>query len=134
MVNKLLRKTTLFFKNNIFLVSLIVISIGLATYLGQPFGKFSSFVDWNTIITLSSLLLITMGIKESGFFFLLAYRISVHIKNERLLALFLIFISAILSMFLTNDSAKPPYLILIFSLILKIPVNKKSRTLRPALT
>ncbi len=105
MVNKLLRKTTFFFKNNIFLLSLIVISIGLATYLGQPFGKFSNFVDWNTIITLSSLLLITMGIKKSGFFFLLAYRISVHINNERLLALFLIFISAILSMFLTNDIA-----------------------------
>ena len=105
MANRFLRKTILFLKNNIFLVSLIVISIGLATYLSQPFGKFSSFVDWDTIITLSSLLLITMGIKESGGFFLLAYQISGHIKNERLLALFLVFISAILSMFLTNDIA-----------------------------
>ncbi len=105
MVNKFLRKSILFFKRNIFLVSLIIISIGLAIYLSQPVEKFSSFVDWNTIITLSGLLLITMGIKESGFFFLLAYRISRQIKNERLLSLFLVFVSALLSMFLTNDIA-----------------------------
>ncbi len=105
MVNKLLRKSILFFQRNIFLVLLIVISIGLTIYLSQPVEKFSSFVDWNTIITLSGLLLITMGIKESGFFFLLAYRISRQIKNERLLALFLVFVSALLSMFLTNDIA-----------------------------
>ncbi|MCF6269457.1 MAG: hypothetical protein L3J41_07095, partial [Melioribacteraceae bacterium] len=105
MVNKLLRKSILFFQRNIFLVLLIVISIGLAIYLSQPLENFSCFIDWNTIITLSGLLLITMGIKESGFFFLLAYRISRQIKNERLLALFLIFVSASLSMFLTNDIA-----------------------------
>ncbi len=105
MVNRFLKKTILFFKNNIVLAALILISIGLAIYLNQPFGKFLNFVDWDTITTLSGLLLITMGIKESGFYFFLAYRISVHIKNERLLALFLIFISAILSMFLTNDIA-----------------------------
>jgi len=105
MVNKFLRKSILFFQRNIFLVLLIVISIGLTIFLSQPVENFSSFVDWNTIITLSGLLLITMGIKESGFFFLLAYRISRKIKNERLLALFLVFISALLSMFLTNDIA-----------------------------
>jgi len=46
-----------------------------------------------------------MGIKESGLFYLLAYRISRRIDNERFLALFLIFISLILSFFLTNDIA-----------------------------
>ncbi len=105
MVNKFLRKTILFFKSNIFLIFLIAISFGLAIYLGQPLEKFPNFIDWNTIITLSGLLLITMGIKESGFFFLLAYRISRQINNERILSLFLIFVSALLAMFLTNDIA-----------------------------
>lgn len=105
MVNKFFKKSILFFRRNIFLLSLIIISIVMAIYVSQPFVNFLSYVDWNTIITLSGLLLITMGIKESGFFFFIAYRISRQIKNERLLALFLIFVSAILSMFLTNDIA-----------------------------
>jgi len=105
MVNNFLRESILFFRKNIFLSSLIVISIGLAIYISQPLVNFPNYVDWNTIIALSGLLLITMGIKESGFFFFLAYRISRQIKNERFLALFLIFVSAVLSMFLTNDIA-----------------------------
>jgi len=105
MGNKALKASILFFRENIFLVSLIAMSVGLAIFLHQPLGGFPSFVDWNTIITLSGLLLITMGVNESGFFYLLAHRISRRIDNGRLLALFLIFISAILSMFLTNDIA-----------------------------
>jgi Na+/H+ antiporter NhaD/arsenite permease-like protein len=62
-------------------------------------------VDWNTIVTLTGLLLITTGIKESRLFYFVAYRISHRIDNERLLALFLISVSAILSTFLTNDIA-----------------------------
>lgn len=94
-----------FFKRNIFLLFLVILSAGLAFFIRPPLGHFLAFVDWNTIMTLSGLLLITMGVKESGFFYFLAYRISRQIHNERLLALFLIFVSALLSMFLTNDIA-----------------------------
>ena len=94
-----------FLRKNAFLIELAGITFGVAIVLHQPIGKFPSFIDWKTIITLSGLLIITTGIKESGFFYLLAYRISCRINSERLLASFLVFISAILSMFLTNDIA-----------------------------
>jgi len=105
MGNKFLKAWVSFFIKNIFLVLLMLLSAGLAFFIRPPLGHIPGFVDWNTIITLSGLLLITMGVKESGFFYLLAYRISRQIHNERLLALFLIFVSALLSMFLTNDIA-----------------------------
>ncbi len=103
MGNKALTVSVLFLKKNIFLVFLAVMSAGLAIFLGQPIRHFPKFVDWNTIVTLSGLLLITMGLKESGLFYLLAYRISRRIANERILVLYLIFIGSVLSMFLTND-------------------------------
>jgi len=104
MENKIVKKTN-FFKENIFFIIFILISCGLAIYFCQPIKKIYSFVDWNTIILLSGLIIITTAIKESGFFYFLAYNISKQIKTERMLALFLIFISTLLSMFLTNDIA-----------------------------
>ncbi len=92
-------------KRNLLTVVLLVAALGLAYGLRQPLRLFPAMVDWKTIFTLSGLLLITTGIKESGLFYLLAYRIARKIDNERLLALFLIFLAAILSMFLTNDIA-----------------------------
>ncbi len=90
---------------NILTVILMAIALGLAYILRQPLKSFPSAVDWNTISTLSGLLLITTGIKESGLFYVVAYRIVSRINNERTLALFFTFLAAILSMFLTNDIA-----------------------------
>jgi len=84
---------------------LLAAALGLVYALRQPLRLFPAMVDWKTISTLSGLLLITTGIKESGLFYLFAYRIARKIDNERLLALFLISLAAILSMFLTNDIA-----------------------------
>ncbi len=92
-------------KGNLLTVVLLAAALGLAYALRQPLHLFPAMVDWKTISTLSGLLLITTGIKESGLFYLFAYRIAQKIDNERLLALFLISLAAILSMFLTNDIA-----------------------------
>ena len=105
MGSKVVNTSIPFFQKNFFLLILVIMSFGLAVIQRQPLGRFPSFVDWNTIVTLTGLLLITMGVKESGFFYLAAFRISRQISNERILALFLVFVSAILSMFLTNDIA-----------------------------
>ena len=105
MVSNLWSKTPFSLKKNSSTVVLLAAAMGLAAYLKQPLWTFPFMVDWNTIVTLSGLLLITTGIKESGLFYLLACRISQRIGSERLLALFLIFLAAVLSMFLTNDIA-----------------------------
>ncbi|MHB2154682.1 SLC13 family permease [Calditrichota bacterium GD2] len=105
MGNEIIDRVISSLRKNIFLVLLFVLSAGLTIIMRQPFQRFPVYVDWHTIVTLSGLLIITTSVKESGFFYFLAYRISRKINNERLLALFLILLSSILSMFLTNDIA-----------------------------
>ncbi len=92
-------------KQYLFLIILALTAFGLALILHRPLRHFPDYVDWDTIVTLTGLLLITTGVKESGFFYLLAYRISRKINNVRLLSLFLVFSAALLSMFFTNDIA-----------------------------
>ena len=92
-------------KRNLLTAMLLAAALGLAYALRQPLRLFPAMVDWKTISTLGGLLLVTTGIKESGLFYLLAYRIARKIDNERLLALFLVSLAATLSMFLTNDIA-----------------------------
>jgi len=87
------------------LVTLTAVAVGLACIIRQPLKLLVLAVDWNTISTLTGLLLITTAVKESGLFYVLAYRISRKISNERLLVLSLVFLAALLSMFLTNDIA-----------------------------
>ncbi len=94
-----------YLKRNILLPALILPAFLLTWVLHQPVGKFPSYIEWNTIYTLAGLLVITMGIKESGFFHVMAYHLSGKIRRERYLALFLVFLAAFLSSFLTNDIA-----------------------------
>lgn len=101
MVNNIL--STL--KRNFLTIVLLATACGLMYAIHQPLSLLPSMVDWETISTLSGLLLITTGIKESGLFHLVAYHIAKKINNYRVLALFLISLAAILSMFLTNDIA-----------------------------
>ena len=61
------------------------------------------FVDWRTIATLAGLLMITTGLKESEYFNLFSRKMLKKLKDERNLAIFLIFISIVFSTFLTND-------------------------------
>jgi Na+/H+ antiporter NhaD/arsenite permease-like protein len=115
-------------RKNALLVVLFAGALGLSAGLGQPPWRLTGLVDWDTIITLSGLLLITTGIKESGLFYLVAYRISRRIDNERLLALFLIFVSALLATFLTNDIAL--FIIVPLTLCLqRISVRDYSKTI-----
>lgn len=105
MANKVYSAGVSVLKRNFLLVVLFGLSLGLAGALRQPLRHLPTLVDWDTIVTLSGLLLITTGIKESNLFDAAAYRISRRIGSERLLALTLIFLSAALAMLLTNDIA-----------------------------
>ncbi len=83
----------------------LTVTLVLIILAGQPLAGLPAMVDWKTVFILSGLLIVTTGIRESGFFYFLAGRISRRIANQRYLALFLVFLSAALSMFLTNDIA-----------------------------
>jgi Na+/H+ antiporter NhaD/arsenite permease-like protein len=64
-----------------------------------------ALVDWQTVLTLAGLLILTKAIELSGFLMWAAHRLVHHIHNERTLALLLVALAAALSTVLTNDVA-----------------------------
>src|ERR1700761_2150923 len=62
-------------------------------------------VDWQTVLTLAGLLILTKAIELSGFLMWAAHKLVHHIHDERTLALLLIALAAGLSTVLTNDVA-----------------------------
>ncbi|HEC88806.1 MAG TPA: citrate transporter [Thermoplasmata archaeon] len=91
-----LRKEVILF---IFLLLLIV----LAGLYPSKIINYPSFVDWNTIIALTGLLIITTGLKESGCFNILSGILLKKFKTESGLSIYFILLSVLLSTFLTND-------------------------------
>ncbi|VAX15310.1 Inner membrane protein YbiR [hydrothermal vent metagenome] len=92
-------------KNNyIFLPFLILLMFSAFIYPSQIKNYFE-FIDWRTITVLISLLITTTAIKESSFFIKTTERLIYKIDSEKKLALTLIILSSILSMFFTNDIA-----------------------------
>lgn len=84
---------------------LLVIAIILSIVSPQPLAEYRNWVDWNTIATLAGMLLLTKGIEVSGYLEHLGRTIINRLQQERLLAIFLVSASALLSTVLTNDIA-----------------------------
>ena len=82
------------------MVLMILRRDGLAALAG--YGR---FIEWNTIIVLAGILVITSGIRESHFLSRAAGNILAHPLTERHVALILVMLSAFLATFLTNDIA-----------------------------
>ncbi len=87
----------------------LLISGGVAGVLflttGSTIPQAASHIDVDTLVTLAGLLVITGGIRESGFFDAGARHLARRLLDLRTLALFLVFLSAGLSAFFTNDIA-----------------------------
>lgn len=67
--------------------------------------KVPAAVDWHTIVTLASLLMLTKGLEKSGYFDVAGARLIQRFRHERALAMFMVAAAALLSTFLTNDVA-----------------------------
>jgi len=65
--------------------------------------NFNSYISWETIRALSLLLLLTTAMRLSNIFNSLAEKFIVYFNTEKYLALFFVFSTVFLSMFLTND-------------------------------
>jgi len=77
----------------IFLFLLAIVSI----LYPSKIISYPSFVDWKTIIALTGLLIITTGLKESGYLNIFSRKVLKELKTERSVSLFLILFSALLS-------------------------------------
>ena len=83
-------------------IALGVLILLMILYPGQ-IRNYPRYVDWRTILSLTGLMLTTVGMKESRVYRRLSTRIIKKISTERQLALFFVSFSALLSTFLTND-------------------------------
>lgn len=88
-----------------FLHVLLLLGVILTCFHPEKVPKFASFVDWNTIVTLLGLLMLTKGVELSGYFDFVGRKMLDTLDNERRLALFLVSAAAVLSTFMTNDVA-----------------------------
>ncbi|KOC92822.1 SLC13 family permease [Winslowiella iniecta] len=93
------------FLHDRFLHLLVVLGVVLACFAPFKSAELVTAVDWNTIITLCGLLMLTKGIELSGYFEVLGRRLIHRFQRERTLALFMVTGAALLSTFLTNDVA-----------------------------
>ncbi len=98
-----MKKLVRFLKEEFFLALLLVLLAVFSFLHPSEIPNYVHFVHWSTIVALSGLLIITTGLKESGYFSVLSKWILNRARNERRLAIFLISLSAFLSTFLTND-------------------------------
>ncbi|AFQ46554.1 SLC13 family permease [Burkholderia cepacia] len=71
----------------------------------QPIAALAGLVDWQTVVTLAGLLMLTKALELSGCLMWLAHRIVHHVRSERGLAMLLVVFAAALAMWLTNDVA-----------------------------
>jgi len=84
---------------------LLAIAVILSILSPQPAAQYRHWVDWNTIATLAGMLLLTKGIEVSGYLEHLGRTVINRLQRERVLAIFLVSASALLSTVLTNDIA-----------------------------
>ncbi len=92
-----------FIKKEFVLFIFIFLLILLSAWNPSQIINYPFFVDWQTVLALTGLLIITTGIKESGYFSFFSNKLLSRLKTERSLSLFFILFSALLSTFLTND-------------------------------
>lgn len=84
---------------------LVVALIALQCLHPRPWLSLPGLVDWQTVLTLTGLLILTKAVELSGFLMWMAHRVVHRIHSERALAFLLIGLAAALSTLLTNDVA-----------------------------
>jgi Na+/H+ antiporter NhaD/arsenite permease-like protein len=87
------------------LAILLVALIALQVLHPKPWKSLPALIDWQTVLTLAGLLMLTKAVELSGFLMWMAHRVVHRIHGERGLAFLLIGLAAVLSTLLTNDVA-----------------------------
>lgn len=101
----LLQRVGAFVRGEPVLTILVVALVLLQILAPQPLSKLPALVDWQTVMTLAGLLILTKALEYSGFLTWTAHRLVHRIRSERALAFLLIALAAALSTVVTNDVA-----------------------------
>ncbi len=94
-----------FWKKNLIFLPFLLLLFFLMVVFPEQIIHYPDFVDWNTVLNLTGLLVIVTAIRESAFIGRFSWGMLRKTANERGLALTLVALSGVLSMFLTNDIA-----------------------------
>lgn len=87
-------------------LSLLLIALAfLQAFHPRPWTSLPGLVDWQTVLTLAGLLILTKALELSGTLTWFAHRVVHHVHSERALAYWLVTLAAALSTVLTNDVA-----------------------------
>jgi Na+/H+ antiporter NhaD/arsenite permease-like protein len=87
------------------LAILVAAFVLLQVFAPRAWTSLPALVDWQTVMTLAGLLILTKAIEYSGLLTWVAHRLVRHIHSERALALFLVALAAALATVVTNDVA-----------------------------
>lgn len=87
------------------LVILLLAGAALQVAAPRPWHTLPALVDWQTVLTLAGLMMLTHAIQMSGALDALAHRLLQHVATERALACLLVLFAAVLATVLTNDVA-----------------------------
>ncbi len=101
----------------------ILLLAGIALQIGapRPWRSLPTLVDWQTVLTLAGLMMLTHAIQLSGALDNLAHRLLRRVATERALACLLVLFAAALATVLTND----------VSLFVVIPLARSLHKLKP---
>jgi len=87
-------------------LAILVVALGLLqAFAPRGWTSLPALVDWQTVMTLTGLLVLTKAIEQSGVLTWLAHRVVHHIRSERALAFLMVALAAALSTAVTNDVA-----------------------------
>ncbi|HEY3598523.1 MAG TPA: SLC13 family permease [Paraburkholderia sp.] len=100
-----LRASLAFVAKEPVLVVLLIALVLLQVFHPRRWTSLPALVDWQTVSTLTGLLILTKAVESSGFLMWAAHRVVHHIHSERALACLLVSVAALLSTLLTNDVA-----------------------------
>jgi len=100
-----LRRVLAFAGGEPVLAILVAALVLLQLFAPHAWTSLPALVDWQTVMTLAGLLILTKAIEYSGLLTWAAHRLVHHIHSERALALLLVAMAAVLATVVTNDVA-----------------------------
>jgi len=87
-------------------LSILVVALGVTqSFAPRKWTSLPALVDWQTVMTLAGLLILTKAIEQSGLLTWFAHRVVHYIRSERALAFLMVALAALLSTLVTNDVA-----------------------------
>lgn len=102
--NNILSFTFNFIKEEIVFVIATLVAI-ISAFFVPPSIEYFSYIDWDTLFILFSLMAVVQGLKKEGLFDYFSRVLSKKAKTKKGISFILVFLCFFMSMFITNDVA-----------------------------